>query len=180
MKSMKSHWLFIPCLVPLVAYYVLPSSQFKNIQSSLSPQFRPNVNSVTFARDVRGTNDKDARSYTVKIFFNHKGLRPSWWGDDEGTMKLNDHPGEKFISSAGLGMSKLINPRFIDSKGKTYSWESYNLTYNLFDSQSQQYFMLCDIGVSKEFQIEGTRFLSTIKTKYGLLKVDTDVSISPP
>jgi hypothetical protein len=172
-KAKEILWFLMPCAIPLV---VLALPSFK---SAPPPQFKPVVDEVHFARTWNRTNLPDSRSYLVTIYINHTGPRPQWWGKSEGVATCRDFPNGSYISSGGL-MSDLVDPHFVDARGKTYWWHSMGASFNLYDAKSQRYVIHCDTDVLKDFKVENSRFVTGVKTAWGTYKVNTVAKLSPP
>jgi hypothetical protein len=172
-KAKELLWLAVLCAIPAV---VLALPWFK--ATAFAP-FEPVIDEVHFARTGNNTNDPEVRGYIVTIYISHTGPRPQWWGKKEGVARTRDYPNGSYIYSPGLHMRELVNPRFVDSKGKTYRWHSMGVGFNLYDDVSQRYLMHCDTSVHRDFKVENSRFVAGVKMASGTAKVDTIVTLSP-
>lgn len=170
----KALWLVVPCAIPLL---VLVWPSFK---TAMFPVYKPLVDEVHFARTSQKSSDPDDRCYVATIYLNHTGPRPDWWGKLDGFTESREFPNGRYETSHALDMKELVNPHFVDARGKKFPWYGYGADFGLYDVASQRYVVHCDSCVTKDFVVKGSRLVADLKTKSDTLKVDQPLKLSPP
>ena len=167
-------WLAVPCLIPLL---VLAWPSFK---AAAFPQYQPVVDGIHVSRTELLTNDPDDRCYIVTTYINHSGPRPEWWGKIEGYTESYSYPNGRYNHSHQKDMKNLVDPHFVDAQGKNYPWYGYGASFQLYDDASQRYVIHCDTCVSKDLDIEKSRFAADLKMVSGTVKIDEAIKLAPP
>ena len=170
--SRGTGWLIDPCLIPVLV------ALGPALREALSPRFKAVVDEVHVARVWIPQQNEYEDRYHVTVFINHRGPRPQWCGK-EGRISKAVSPDETYVFDPGLNMHDLIKLGSISSRGEVYRSSSSG-SFNLYDPTSERYLIQLHIDISKQFKVEGSRFVAQVKMGSETFKVDSIVKVLPP